>query len=47
MYKTILACPVKWTLSEISQVYMQTQARYTVLCMITPEDGPFGPQRVV
>jgi hypothetical protein len=47
MYKIILACPVKLTLSEISHVYMQSQARYSVLCTITSEDGPFGPKHVV
>jgi hypothetical protein len=47
MYTIISACPVKLTLNEIAQVHMKPQARYSILCIITPEDGPFGPKHVV
>jgi hypothetical protein len=47
MYMIILACPVELAVSDLSQVYTKHQARYTVLCIITPEDGASGPQHVV
>jgi hypothetical protein len=47
MHSVILAYPVKLTLGEISQVYVRPQTRCSVLCIITPADGPFEPKHVV